>query len=539
MASEEKSGRADAVEMELWNVFTYYAIIGEPTDPEHLRKSQFLKLCRDALITKSVKRLSPEKQAIFEDIKSRHEHYEKNMVQAAETQVIYASVVRGNRKGEKKCKMTYHNFLDALMKVALELYGVDSNVKSVEDAFQQLLLENLLRGGLAMRRKPSSDLLNNVNKDPEVRQLLRKYAAATKQIFFFYAKEKYQKTKTLRSIHQKDVKMGTREFERMRLEKSKARAHERDRRWKRNEKLQYMSYDEFFKFVANFDLSLALRVSSVDVGEIFICAMSDVDDKLALIRHLQHDDFVDALVLFALTAYEKKIASYAMLRDKSADVVNALRAYEDDRVSTANKIRSLFLQMYRNIQHIEDTIPKARVKLRNVSMYDMDLRQAASKFMLTFGEEWQKDGFCDYLAPPREPESKKMQLKRMLKESAGIRRPVDTAKISSVSSPISSSLSPKLDDKSVETVRSYLNTRPELKGLLRNRLRENADRIDDDAGTYDAGGDGTLPTTTSSRPPSAEEGMGEGEYERAMNALRSHIRDDEIGDYVSYGLGEL
>ena len=545
-------GRADTVEMELWNVFTYYALVGNPSDPEHLRKSEFLRICRDALITPSITKLSPEKQAIFEDIQNRHEHYEKNMVQAAETHVIYASVIRSNRKGERKCKMTYHNFLDALMKVALEIYGVDSNVKSVEDAFQQLLVENLLRPGLAMRRRPSSfKVLKETREDPEVRRLLRKYASATKQLFFFYASKKHQKTKALRALHQKDVHMGTREFAEMSLEKSQARAHERERRWKRSEQKQIMSYDEYFKFVADFDLSLALKISSVDVGEIFLCAMSDIDNKVALIRHLHHQDFVDAIVLFSLTAYEKKIASYAMLGDKSVNVVNAIRAYENDGVSNANKIRSFFLQMYRNIQHIEDTIPKARVKLRNVNMYDMDLRQAASKFMLLFGQEWLADEFCDYLAPPPKftRESKEMQLERMLKDNDTIRRrDEDKAKASVApfsSSSSSSSPSPKLDSRSVETVRSYLKTRPELKGLLRDRLGEGGRGVDDSdsAEAFDVSRRIGIVTPTATMTTTANGSVGVGtiggEYERAMNALRSHLGDGDGDDYAPYGLGGL
>ena len=40
-----------SVEDELWNIFTYYSLHGDPTDPSRLDSARFYKLCRDSHIT--------------------------------------------------------------------------------------------------------------------------------------------------------------------------------------------------------------------------------------------------------------------------------------------------------------------------------------------------------------------------------------------------------------------------------------------------------------------------------------------------------
>ena len=39
---------------ELWNIFTFYTLHGNPLDPEHIRASQFVKLAKDTQIVGSV-----------------------------------------------------------------------------------------------------------------------------------------------------------------------------------------------------------------------------------------------------------------------------------------------------------------------------------------------------------------------------------------------------------------------------------------------------------------------------------------------------
>jgi hypothetical protein len=38
------------LELELWNIFTYYSLHGNPRDPSRIPETQFLKLCRDSSV---------------------------------------------------------------------------------------------------------------------------------------------------------------------------------------------------------------------------------------------------------------------------------------------------------------------------------------------------------------------------------------------------------------------------------------------------------------------------------------------------------
>jgi hypothetical protein len=40
----------ETVDEELWNIYTFYTLHGNPRDPSKLQCSQFLKLCRDCLL---------------------------------------------------------------------------------------------------------------------------------------------------------------------------------------------------------------------------------------------------------------------------------------------------------------------------------------------------------------------------------------------------------------------------------------------------------------------------------------------------------
>jgi len=302
-----------------------------------------------------------------------------------------------------------------------------------------------------------------------------------------------------------------------------------------------LSYAEFFKFITDFDLALALALSSMEIGEIFLAAIDDqeleTEASLAggrVVRHLDHDEFQKALLLLAVAAYEKKMATYDMVQGTSRDALRDVRS--GGGVANVDKIRSLFLQMYRAVLHFQD-LSKARVKLRNVTTYDMDLRQGASKFLALFGKQWQADGFRDYLVPTAsEVEDKAKELERMFESAhidasakttpAASHRRAEDERIDDNRTPGDASTKSVLDPESVETIRGYLDTRPELKGLLTHQLEDEGDerRYDDEEDVSDANG-----------RDNADSGVSLDEYERAMKALRNQIELD--GDIYGVDVG--
>ena len=295
------------VEESLWNVFTFYTLRGDPMDPEHMSKREFVKFCRDCLIVprptvKDSLRNKEERERIemseilLQHIMSRHSNYIKNMLSTAEIHVIYTSVMRRSNRTTHKEKMNYTDFLNALMKISIELYGTEKAVSSTEDAFQNLLIENILNPGLAKRRTPRISDLRVAMQESETKEFLEKYKDATKQIFRYYAASRRQKLKGIKAEHKKDVHVGEKDFEAMRLEKLKISAGRLDREWRRDPSKRTVSYDDFFKFTLDFDLSTSLALSSIEMGTVYLSAIHKKKNVQGFVRNLTHDDFQRALV---------------------------------------------------------------------------------------------------------------------------------------------------------------------------------------------------------------------------------------------------
>ena len=227
-----------------------------------------------------------------------------------------AEVKRQNRVGIKR--MNYSDFLTALMKLSVKVYR---DALTVDDAFQRLLMENVLP--LASRRCP--DAVDVFLEDEEVAPLFAYYADAMLAIFQFYASNG-------------EVK-------------AKARAAPRAKG--SNTMKDALGYQEFLKFAADFSLSSSVILSTLEIGDIFLSSIKPVDGEHA-VRKLTFREFREALVRCALVAYSK--ISDATIIDK---------------------IRGLFLYMWRSINK---SIPKAFDQRRSVSTYHGDLLAGAMLF---------------------------------------------------------------------------------------------------------------------------------------------------------------
>ncbi|CAM9694499.1 unnamed protein product [Ectocarpus sp. 6 AP-2014] len=195
----------NGVDDELWNIFTFYSLRGNPLDPTRLSVNQFLRLARDCQIVNGGDTAS------------------NGGLRAAEANLAFASVIRGRTKvvskdrwarthqgiarppeadikgATDKSRLTYPEFLDALMVLGERMYqtvtpkrsgpnpsaGGDSTLRkarckrSVESTFQQLLMDHILP--LASRRRPTSAAA--AMRDPLVRDLLRHFAPALREVF--------------------------------------------------------------------------------------------------------------------------------------------------------------------------------------------------------------------------------------------------------------------------------------------------------------------------------------------------------------------
>jgi len=481
------------------------------------------------------------------------------MLSTVQANVTYTSVVKRKNRKTNVEKMTYNDFLNALMKIAIEMYASNKNVKSVDDAFQQLLIDNVLHRSLADRREPNMELLQNAMAESTTVEVLKLYKGATRQLFFFYATAQHQRSKRVRAEHQKDKHVGDSNFGCAHsLEKLKTRSARLERHRKLNPNKQAIGYNEFLKFASDFNINSSLLLSTMEVGEIYLSAIHTTKNH-GYIRQLTHSDFELALVHLAIKSYEKKMEAFEKTGAQSPEIQAALAAYRENRVNTGDKIRALLLHMWRAIHKDVPTIVKSR---RGVHTYVGDLRRGSAKFNAVFAQQWHEDEYRDYLTPDSSsvPDAR-MVLDRLLKPQ------LDEAAAYSDLPPAPSPTSPgNMDDSfpglplppknessrtfpspkvaddadedaapvdpvSVERIRNYLDNRPDLKGLLQQHIMD-PDPYGGGMGMADEPGVAPVGDLGMNEYDFLEPEGDTGavsllEYERAMAALKNHIGTDD------------
>lgn len=310
-----------SVEQELWNIFTYYTLHGNPMYPDLLKASQFCKMAKQCLIMKTPDNPQGLTPAII------------NVVYIAEVKR------RDRRFAETQAQMTYNDFLNALMRLSEKLY---KHAETVDDAFQQLLMENVLP--LASRRSP--DPVATHMEDPEVVALFHYFDDALYSLYSFYATAADAKRRTNTST--------------------------RKARRRVNTMKECLGYNEFLRFAMDFHLSSNVILSTLEIGDIYLSSIK-VTDGQENIRKLTFHEFWEALVRCALIAYSK-------ISD----------------AEPGDKVRGLFLYMWRAIN---ETVPRAIEDRNNITTYLGDLINGSMQFNVKFTSMWAKDGYRDYLSP--------------------------------------------------------------------------------------------------------------------------------------------
>jgi hypothetical protein len=167
----------------------------------------------------------------------------------------------------------------------------------------------------------------------------------------------------------------------------------------------------------------------------------------------------------------------------------------------------------------------------------MDIFNAAKKFRVLFNKEWQEDGYRDYLNPLKdEVEDDEMvldeELKRMVgnapvrlrKEKLSTSNTNGSTKKQVPFTPVTTTtttttVSTSYDAASMETIREYLDTRPELKGILDTTTSKTSQK-----------GGGELSFLNEEEPRNVDNDtigphceISLGQYEKAMAALKSEV----------------
>lgn len=155
----------DVVREELWNIFTFYTIHGNPRDPSRMNASQFLKLLRDSQLFDESMVDKPLTKATFHLIYTAELKNIKRKPDGSET-------LTG--------RVSFSEFLSCLVKIALQCYPDNPN----EDmAMQQLLMDNILP--FSCRRMPAS--VKPYTEQREIVDLFNYYEEALVRLFRYYA----------------------------------------------------------------------------------------------------------------------------------------------------------------------------------------------------------------------------------------------------------------------------------------------------------------------------------------------------------------
>ena len=130
-----------AVESELWNIFTFYTLHGNPLDPEHMTSQQFVKMAKDCSI---VDVAADGTTLVASPARQRAEPGQPQpaqQLQVADVSVCYVQVVKKSRRThkvgtawKKANLMTYNDFLNALMRLSTKVYPGAPVVRRVSTA---------------------------------------------------------------------------------------------------------------------------------------------------------------------------------------------------------------------------------------------------------------------------------------------------------------------------------------------------------------------------------------------------------------------
>lgn len=211
----ERHRVADSPVEQLWRIFTFYCVNGDSMELECIKAHQFNRLLRDARVFSGG--LTP-----------------------AMVDIIYMSETKG--KPQSSAKMSYNEFLNALVKVAHALHhtrGAGSkHLRDAEDEdahFQQLVTEHILPRASRWPTHLWDEHTQRLRK-PEVVAFVSKFLEPLLEMFMFYARS-----------HAVHPSTGVKEF--------------------------YMSYADYQRFVNDFAFA-NLQLSSVEAAQVFIASCS-------------------------------------------------------------------------------------------------------------------------------------------------------------------------------------------------------------------------------------------------------------------------
>jgi len=335
-----------AIDEVLWNIFTFYSLNGNPRDPSRLHSMALLKMCRDVRVLDHMMADNPITQA--------------------DLHLIYTSVIKGvtvSKIEGKSDKLNFDDYLACLVRIAEKCYPGQS---SSEDSMQQFLMDNILPS--AHRREPES--INVIMKEPGIESIMRAYETPLMKIFKFFASASDGLTKNRNMVKSTSNIVKTFDDHKDIIQVSKTRRH--------MESLvaNMMCYADFIRFVQDLGLVSTLPITIVEFGDIYL-TVTFFNNFTPTLRKLEFKEFCEALVRIALLAFK------------------------DVAVSNENKVKGLFLNLWRYMQELlgAHMMEYGTIAGGGFNTYKEELLNSVEAFSSKFKTIWAKDEYRNYVDP--------------------------------------------------------------------------------------------------------------------------------------------
>lgn len=365
---------ANAVESELWKIFTFYTLQADPTLPEQLTVPSFLRFAKDTQIL-------------------------SNKLKGAAIELEIARVSRNQRLeeggGEKDYStsiyLTFSGFMSLLSILSDKVYP---HCSSPEVAVRRLLLENVLL--LASRRTSCilasiTSFENNLDsnfyieekKIVEATTALREvFGRGLQNIFDYYVQlglKRLNQTNAI-EINKSFKKLGGAGVQAAGLHEfsNTIQGLSHDLREQIRLQKNMMTYKDFIQFCFDFSLKSTSLLTAVQVGAVYLHCVP-LDPASQTLCGLDWNRFLDVLVHLAAVSHRA------------------------DSSPLGCKVKALLLFMYKQVNHRDRTAAfadKPRATPSHVFSPSGSLNAyGAGLFTDIFQVEWARDGFSSYSGP--------------------------------------------------------------------------------------------------------------------------------------------
>jgi hypothetical protein len=344
-----------SIQEELWNIFTYYSLHGNPRDPSRINTTQFYNFCRDAML------------------------FDPSMTESAMTQAQVQLTFTAQCRNLKSLgngsslaqtgRLTYDEFLTCLLGLAQKCYPMCDNAQV---AMQQLLMDNILP--LASRRKAARECLMaaelaKCNKK-EVVGLQESFSPPLLQLFHYFAVE----TKSVEGSFESKGSHNKGSFDEMAKGPRSPSKSGGGPGAKKSE--NQISYGDFLKYCQELGVSTSLGLTTIDLGDIYLTTVATKNGTnkkqfVTTFSGLTFPEVLEALFRCAHTGYIK-----------------------NTHVNLVDKMKAMFNCIWRHMQNTQTG------KVTSESASNPIYRRRLRCFQLLnerFISMWTKDGFKDYL----------------------------------------------------------------------------------------------------------------------------------------------